>query len=64
MRVHRVDPLLFAWLDALGDSDGVVAEAARRAAADVGADIEAVIATVLATAVRVVELGFVMVADP
>ena len=64
VRVHRVDPLLFAWLGALGDSDGVVAEAARRAAAVVGADIEAVIATVLATAVRAVELGFVMVSDP
>ena len=46
------------------DSDGVVAEATRRAAAVVGADIEAVIATVLATAVRAVELGFVMVSDP
>ncbi len=64
VRVHRVDPLLFAWLGALDESDGVVAEAARRAAAAVGGNVEAVIATVLATAVRAVELGFVMVSDP
>jgi hypothetical protein len=60
VRIHPLDPLLFAWLEALPDCDGVVLEAARRAGAAVGEQAEAAIASILASAVRAIDSGFVV----
>jgi hypothetical protein len=60
VRVHALDPLLFAWLEALPDCDGVVLEAARCAGSAVGEQTEAAIASVLASTVRAIDSGFVV----
>jgi putative DNA-binding protein len=55
--VHRLDPLQFAFLEAVRDGDGVVTGAARLAAEAVGREHTGVVAGLLAWTVRAIELG-------
>jgi hypothetical protein len=61
VRVHSLDPLLFAWLEALREWDGAVLEAPRRAGEAAGRQAEAAITSILASTVRAIDSGLVVV---
>jgi len=60
VRVHRLDPLVFAWLEALRECDGRTHDAVRQASAAAGGEQDAVMGGLLASSLRGIDLGFLM----
>lgn len=60
VRVHRLDPLVFAWLEALRDSDGRIRDAARKACAAARLDQDAVMGGLFASSLWAIDLGFLI----